>query len=61
MPNLNINVRIKFVSTFKNAQYQTTNVGEEVERKELFYAIGGKANWCITMEKSMAGGSSSRN
>ena len=33
----------------------TTNVGEHVEKRQLSYTVGGKANWCSHCGKQYRG------
>ena len=34
---------------------QTTNVGEDVRKKEPWYTVGGKVNWCSHCGKQYGG------
>ena len=44
---------------FKEISLQITNVGEDVEKRELSYTVNGNVNWCSHYEKQYRG--SSRN
>ena len=55
--NENHTITPQLLKWLSSKRQETTNIDEDVEKRELCYTVGGDVNWCSHYDKQYGGSS----